>query len=83
MEIQTEENLYKKVEEAINSIRPYLNADGGDVNILEITDDKHLKIELTGTCESCPMSAMTLKAGIQEAVKKAVPEIIKVDAVNI
>lgn len=83
MEIQTESNLYKKVEEAINSIRPYLNADGGDVKILEITPEKHLKIELTGTCESCPMSAMTLKAGIQEAVKKAAPEIKEVKAVNI
>ena len=83
MEIQKEDNLYQRVEEAIDGIRPYLKADGGDVKILEITPEKYLKIELTGTCESCPMSTMTLKAGIQEAVKKAAPEIIQVEAVNI
>ncbi len=77
------ENLLARVEEALDSIRPYLIADAGNVSILEITDDNVLKIKLLGSCESCPMSIMTLKAGIEQAVLKAVPEIKSVEAVNI
>lgn len=79
----TKEDLIEKVEEALNTIRPYLEADAGNVSIVEITDDYVLKIKLLGSCESCPMSIMTLKAGIEEAVKKAVPEITAVEAINI
>lgn len=75
--------LQQRIEEALNSIRPYLAADGGNVKIMDITEEGILKIELLGACGSCPMSAMTLKAGIEESVKKAVPEIIKVEAVNL
>ncbi|WP_194778250.1 NifU family protein [Pararhodonellum marinum] len=75
--------LIQKVETALDSIRPYLEADGGNVKILEVTDDMVLKLEMTGTCSSCPMSTMTLKAGVEEAVKRAVPEIVKVEAVNV
>ncbi|OAQ38877.1 hypothetical protein A5893_12610 [Pedobacter psychrophilus] len=77
------ENLLQRVEEALDTIRPYLLADAGNVSIIEITDEKVLKIKLLGSCESCPMSIMTLKAGIEQAVKKAVPEIISVEAINI
>ncbi len=77
------ENLLAKVEEALDTIRPYLIADAGNVEILEITDENVLKIKLLGSCESCPMSIMTLKAGIEQAVKKAVPEITAVEAVNL
>ena len=77
------ENLLAKVEAALDTIRPYLIADAGNVSILEITDDNILKIKLLGSCESCPMSIMTLKAGIEQAVLKAVPEIIAVEAVNL
>ncbi|HET8830301.1 MAG TPA: NifU family protein [Pelobium sp.] len=77
------ENLLARVETALDTIRPYLIADAGNVSILEITDDNVLKIKLLGSCESCPMSIMTLKAGIEQAVKKAVPEITAVEAVNI
>jgi len=77
------ENLLQKVEEALDTIRPYLLADAGNVSIIEITDEKVLKIKLLGSCESCPMSIMTLKAGIEQAVKKAVPEITAVEAINI
>ncbi|MBK0381344.1 NifU family protein [Pedobacter sp. SD-b] len=78
-----QENLLKQVEEALDTIRPYLLADAGNVSILEITEDKVLKIKLLGSCESCPMSIMTLKAGIEQAVLKAVPEITAVEAINI
>jgi Fe-S cluster biogenesis protein NfuA len=75
--------LIDRVELALNGIRPYLEADGGNVRVVEITDDLVLRLELTGTCSSCPMSTMTLKAGVEEAVKRAVPEITKVEAVNV
>lgn len=80
-----EENLVikEKVEAALGQIRPYLHADGGDVEVLEITEEMVLKLKLVGSCGSCPMSIMTLKAGIEETVKRAVPEITAVEAINI
>lgn len=75
-------DLLKKVETALDSIRPYLEADGGNVRILEITEDMVVKLELLGACGTCPMSAMTLKAGVEESIKRAVPEIKEVMAVN-
>ncbi|MFC5284301.1 NifU family protein [Pedobacter alpinus] len=78
-----QEDLLAKVEAALDTIRPYLIADAGNVSIIEITEDKILKLKLLGSCESCPMSMMTLKAGIEQAVKKAVPEIVSVEAINV
>ena len=75
--------LMKKVEDALQVIRPFLEADGGDVKMLEITKDKTVVIELLGACSSCPMSTMTLKSGVEEAIKRAVPEITSVKAINI
>ena len=74
--------LTKKVEEALNLIRPYLQADGGDVSLIEITDDKVVKLELLGACKSCSMSMMTMKAGIEESIKRVAPEIKSVEAIN-
>lgn len=75
--------LTERVERALDSIRPYLKADGGNVKILEITDEKVVRLELLGSCGSCPMSTMTLKAGVEESIRRAVPEISAVEAVNI
>ncbi|MFM6953468.1 MAG: NifU family protein [Sphingobacteriaceae bacterium] len=75
--------LLQRVELALDSIRPYLEADGGNVSVEEITSEKVVKLRLLGACGSCPMSIMTLKAGIEEAIKKAVPEIVSVEAVNL
>ncbi|NBA86165.1 NifU family protein [Emticicia sp. CRIBPO] len=77
------ENIKDRVEQALNSVRPYLEADGGNVSVLEITDDFVVRLELLGACGSCPMSSMTFKAGLEEAILKAVPEITKVEAVNV
>jgi Fe-S cluster biogenesis protein NfuA len=74
--------MREKIEEALNTIRPYLEADGGNVELLEITEDLVVKVELQGACKSCSMSTMTMKAGIEETIRKAVPEITKVEAVN-
>ncbi len=74
--------LVKKVEKVIDQIRPYLEADGGNIRFVEITDDKIVNVELLGACGSCPMSQMTLKAGVEQAVKKAIPEIKAVESIN-
>jgi Fe-S cluster biogenesis protein NfuA len=71
-----------KIEAALDSIRPYLEADGGNVKILSVTDSI-VTLELMGSCGSCPMSAMTLKAGIEQAIKSAVPSIQQVHAINL
>ncbi|WP_339606870.1 NifU family protein [uncultured Roseivirga sp.] len=74
--------MKERVEAALEKIRPFLLADGGDVKVLEITEDMVVRLELLGACESCPMSHMTMKAGIEEAIKRDIPEIKGVVAVN-
>jgi Fe-S cluster biogenesis protein NfuA len=76
-------SLLEKVEKALDNIRPYLETDGGNVKVLEITAENVVKLELLGSCSSCPMSVMTFKAGIEEAIRKAVPEITSIEAVNL
>lgn len=78
----TDHPLYHEVELALDTIRPWMMADGGNVKILDITNDGTLLLELQGACGSCRMSAMTMKAGVEDAVKRAVPSILKVEAVN-
>ncbi|MGM0945689.1 MAG: NifU family protein [Bacteroidota bacterium] len=78
-----QQELKDQIEFALDTIRPYLEADGGNVRIVELTDDMVLKIEMLGNCGSCPMSSMTLKAGVEEAIKRAIPEITRVEAVNL
>ncbi len=75
--------IIAKVEDALDQIRPYLQADGGNVSLVEITNDFVVKVELLGACKSCSMSMMTMKAGIEESIKRAVPEIKSVEAVNL
>lgn len=74
--------LHTKVEEALNTIRPYLEADGGNVEIVEITDENIVRVELKGACKTCNMSQMTMKAGIEETILKAVPEIKGIESVS-
>ncbi|MDP2414040.1 NifU family protein [Daejeonella sp.] len=76
-------DLLKRVEIALDTIRPYLETDGGNVSIEEITSENIVRLRLLGSCGSCPMSIMTLKAGIEQAIKRAVPEIAGVEAVNL
>ena len=79
----SEKSLIDRVESAIDEIRPYLIADGGDIKIISIDNKNIVNLELLGSCETCPMSPMTLKAGVEEAIKKAVPEIKAVEAINL
>lgn len=76
-------SLLEQVETALDTIRPYLEADGGNVSIEEITPDNVVRLKLLGSCGSCPMSIMTLKAGIEQAIKKAVPEVTAIEAINL
>lgn len=75
--------LFDRIEAALDNIRPYLEADGGNVKLLEVSEDQIVRLELLGNCGSCPMSAMTLKAGVEEAIKRVVPEIRGVQAINV
>lgn len=72
--------MKEKVKEALNKVRPALQADGGDVELVEVKDDV-VKVRLTGACGGCPMSQMTLKMGIERHLKKEIPEIKEVIAV--
>ncbi|MBB6611140.1 NifU family protein [Pontibacter sp. Tf4] len=81
--INVDPNLLTRIEGALDQIRPYLEADGGNVKVLEVTEDMVLKLELLGACGSCPMSTMTLKAGVEQSVLKAIPEIKAVEAINL
>lgn len=83
MSIENKEALVARIEDALESVRPYLMADGGDVRLHELTDDLVVRLELLGSCQSCPMSAMTFKAGLEESIRRSVPEISKVEAVSI
>ena len=72
--------MKEKVEAALNKIRPVLQADGGDVELIEVTSDGVVKVRLTGACRGCPLSEMTLKAGVEKVIKQEVPEVTKVVA---
>jgi Fe-S cluster biogenesis protein NfuA len=72
------EAILKRVEETLDKIRPYLVADGGDIEVVDITEDMVLRVQLKGACHGCPFSMQTLKAGVEMAVKKEVPEIREV-----
>ena len=78
----SKKSLIDRVETAIEEIRPYLIADGGDIKVISIDNKNIVNLELLGSCETCPMSPMTLKAGVEEAIKKQVPEINGIYAVN-
>ncbi len=70
--------LLEKIELALDGIRPYLKADGGDINVVDITEDMTVKVKLLGACGNCNVSTLTLENGVEVAIKRAVPEIKKV-----
>jgi Fe-S cluster biogenesis protein NfuA len=74
--------MKEKVEEALKGIRPYLQADGGDVELVEVGEDGIVKVRLTGACKGCPMSQMTLQMGVEKNLKEKIPEVKKVVAVD-
>lgn len=78
-----QEEVKSLVERSLEELRPYLKADGGDITLKEVTGDLRVLVELHGACSNCSMSMMTMKAGIEEAIRKAAPEVKAVEAVNL
>ena len=76
-------DIEEKVLSSMEQLRPFLHADGGDMELVEITDDAVVVVRLLGACSDCSMSMMTLKAGLEEAVKKMAPEVKSVVALNL
>jgi Fe-S cluster biogenesis protein NfuA len=76
-------SLTERIEASLDNIRPYLVADGGNVRVLEVTKDHVLRLEFVGNCGTCRMSTMTFKAGVEEAIRKIVPEIQSIEVVNL
>ena len=74
--------LKERVEAVLDKVRPMLQRDGGDVELVEVQDDGVVKVRLTGACSGCPMSTMTLKNAIEETIKKEIPEIKSVEQVS-
>jgi Fe-S cluster biogenesis protein NfuA len=74
--------MRKAVEQALAKVRPMLQADGGDVELVEVSEDGIVKVRLQGACKGCPMSQMTLKMGIERYLKKEVPEVKAVESVE-
>jgi Fe-S cluster biogenesis protein NfuA len=74
--------LKEDVIKALDSIRPFLQADSGDIELVEITPDGIVKVKFTGACDICPMSQMTLRAGIERALMREIPGIRRVESVN-
>jgi Fe-S cluster biogenesis protein NfuA len=73
--------IEQRIQTALARVRPYLNADGGDVELIRMRDDGILEVSWTGTCKQCPMSLMTLRAGVERTIMKEVPEVRRVEAV--
>ncbi len=75
-------SINERIDEALNSIRPYLQADGGDVELVEVKDSNDVVLRLTGACSSCEMSEMTMTAGIEETLRRAIPGLGKIVAIK-
>jgi Fe-S cluster biogenesis protein NfuA len=71
-------SIKERVAKALERVRPYLQSDGGDIDLLDVTEDMIVKVKLTGACHGCPYSMQTLKAGVEQAIMKEVPEIKRV-----
>ena len=76
-------DLQHRIQTTLDELRPYLKADGGDIRLIEITDDLVVRIELLGACADCSMINMTLKGGVESALKKAAPELKAIEAINL
>jgi Fe-S cluster biogenesis protein NfuA len=76
------EEMIAKVDEALDDVRPHLKVDGGNVEVVDVNEKGEVKIKWLGNCENCSMSAMTMRAGVAEAIKSKLPEIKHVEAIN-
>lgn len=74
--------LRQRIDRALDELRPFLRSDGGDITVMAVKDDLTVEVELQGACAHCAQAAMTMRAGVEEAVRRAVPEVTQVIAVN-
>lgn len=74
--------LSQRIDRALEELRPFLRSDGGDIRVVDVKEDLTVEVELQGACAHCAQAAMTMRAGVEEAVRRAVPEVTKVVAVN-
>jgi Fe-S cluster biogenesis protein NfuA len=81
--ILTQEEITRKIEASLDSIRPYLKADGGNVKVSHVTEDNVVRLEFIGACSNCSMSTMTFKAGVEAAIKRDVPEVKSIEVINL
>ncbi|MBE26091.1 MAG: hypothetical protein CMN33_00215 [Saprospirales bacterium] len=82
MSLTIDKLLMDQINAALDEIRPHLIVDGGNIEVVELTDDMELKVKWMGNCEFCSMSAMTMKAGVEQAIRQKLPQIKKVTAIN-
>jgi len=82
MSVQEKKDWIEKIDAALNDVRPHLAVDGGDIEVVNVTDDMKVQIKWLGNCESCSMSSMTMRAGIEQTLKNKVPEVTGVEALN-
>ena len=82
MRIDSDSNFRKRIEDALDTLRPYLQSDNGDVELVDVTDEMTVKLRFKGACSSCSMSAMTLRAGIEETLLRMIPELKSVEAIS-
>ena len=82
MSVTIDKPLMDQINAALDEIRPHLIVDGGNIEVVELTDDMELRVKWMGNCEFCSMSAMTMKAGVEQAIRQTLPQIKKVTAIN-
>lgn len=82
MSASEKEVLLQKIDLALNDVRPHLRVDGGDVEVVDVTDDHIVKVKWLGNCQSCNMSVMTMRAGIEQTLRSKIPQIQSVEAIN-
>ena len=82
MDAEKKNQLLSRINNALDTVRPYLQTDGGDISLVDVTDDMIVKVKLTGACYGCPFSVQTLKSGVEQALVKEIPEIKEVQAVE-
>lgn len=82
MDTTTLDERIERIEAALLQLRPFFEEDGGDITLVEVTEDLVARVQLHGACSSCSMSVMTLKAGVEDAIKRVAPEIVAVEAIN-
>lgn len=82
MTAENKADLIRQVDDALNEVRPHLRVDGGDVEVVDVTDDFVVKVKWLGNCENCFMSLMTMKAGIEQAIRNRIPQLSQVEAIN-